>query len=69
MSNVRGYCGFYRGKYLRSSYDNYKIKDIRILKFLFLNKYLSSFEELYEKILSEINNYLKCMPNLSDEKT
>ena len=46
----------------------YGLKDIRNVKFIFTGSYNSSFDNLYESIQNEYNNYLKCMPNLHDDK-
>jgi hypothetical protein len=46
----------------------YDLKDIRNVKFIFTNKYNCTFEILYKSIENELNNYLKCMPNLHNDK-
>lgn len=46
----------------------HNITDIRIFKFMFTGSYNCSFEIVYEAFKTELNNYLKYMPNLYDGK-
>lgn len=46
----------------------YNLKDIRNIKFIYSSNYNCKFEELYNLILLDMKNYLKCTPNLQDEK-
>lgn len=48
--------------------NKYDLKDIRNIKFIFTQSYTCSFETLHSCIEQELNNYLKCMPNLHDDK-
>ena len=53
---------------VKEVFKEYDIKDIRIFKYLFLNSYNASFEKIYNAFNKEFYNYLKCMPNLQDDK-
>lgn len=48
--------------------ENGYTEDYRLFKFAFLNTYFGNFETIYVNLLSEVENYLKCTPNLQDEK-
>lgn len=48
--------------------NNYKLKDVRNIKFIFTGYYCCSFDDLYFRIEQDYKNYLKCMPNLHDDK-
>jgi endogenous inhibitor of DNA gyrase (YacG/DUF329 family) len=48
--------------------NKYDLKDIRNIKFIFTQSYTCSFETLHSCIKQELLNYLKCMPNLHDDK-
>jgi len=48
--------------------NKYDLKDIKNIKFIFTKSYNSSFETLHSCIKQELQNYLKYMPNLHDDK-
>lgn len=48
--------------------NKYDCKDIRIFKYIITGTYNSSFNDLYNEFMRQLNIYLKSMPNLQDDK-
>lgn len=48
--------------------NSFNLKDIRNVKFIFTKSYNCNFNILHSCMMQEYKNYLKCMPNLHNDK-